>query len=87
MILNTHKKKISLLVCSLLLVSTSLFAQKGFLKGKITDKETGEALLGSTISVEGTSVGVSADLDGNYSLALEEGTHTILIQFISFNSV
>lgn len=84
MILNTHKKKISLLVCSLLLVSTSLFAQKGFLKGKITDKETGEALLGSTISVEGTSVGVSADLDGNYSLALEEGTHTILIQFISY---
>lgn len=84
MILNTYKKQISLLVCGLLLVSTSVVAQKGFLRGKITDKETGEALLGSTISEEGTSIGVSADFDGNFSLPLEEGTHTILIQFISY---
>ena len=67
-----------------MLISTPLFAQKGFLRGKVTDKETGEALFGSTISKEGTTIGVSADFDGNFSLPLEAGTHTILVQFISY---
>ena len=64
----------------------SSFAQKGFLRGKITDAETGEALIGATVSKQGTTVGAVADFDGNYSLALDPGTHTIVFQFVSYQT-
>jgi hypothetical protein len=36
--------------------------------GKLTDSETGEALIGATISVNGSTYGTVTDADGNYSI-------------------
>lgn len=71
---------------SLVLLSLSLFAQKGTLRGKIIDETNGETLIGATIMAAGTSTGTSSDFDGNYSLNLAPGTYTIRISFISYEA-
>jgi TonB-dependent receptor len=78
--------KRSLIVCALLLCCFVACAQKGFVRGKITDGETGEPLYGATIVKGGTTIGVISDFDGNYSLALDPGTHPIVLTFISYQT-
>lgn len=40
--------------------------------GRVTDAETGEALIGAAIRIKGTSRGTITDLDGNFTLSAEE---------------
>ena len=62
-----HTKKVmGLLVLFICLVSMSANAQN-VISGKVTD-ESGETLIGATVSVQGTSIGAATDVDGNYSL-------------------
>lgn len=75
-----------LLLSAIVFISASAFAQKGFVRGKITDGETGEPLYGATVLKDGTAVGVISDFDGNYSLSLDPGSHTILLRFISYQT-
>jgi hypothetical protein len=56
-------KKIFLIILVAVLVQQ--VQAQGFLRGKITDGETGETLIGATILVSGTTTGTSADIDGN----------------------
>lgn len=53
-----------------LLLSQSLytFAQEITLKGKITDKETKDALIGANVQVKGTNFGSVTDVDGNFEI-------------------
>lgn len=56
-----------LLVLFTVLSSNILFAgQTGKIAGKILDKETGEAVIGANVIVEGTFFGAAADIDGYY---------------------
>ncbi|SMD33723.1 TonB-dependent receptor [Reichenbachiella faecimaris] len=74
-----------LLTLGLIISATTLsLAQQGFLRGKVIDGSNGEGLFGSTITKQGTTQGSVADFDGNFSLALEAGTHNIVIQFVSY---
>lgn len=68
------------------LMSIGVHAQKGFLRGKVLDGDTGEGLIGATVYEQGTSTGAVADFDGNYSIELPEGLHTIVFQFVSYQS-
>ena len=45
-------------------------AAQGTVRGKITDGQTGETLIGANAFVEGTTKGAMADLDGNYNLTI-----------------
>lgn len=47
---------------------------------------TGEPIVGATISVVGTSTGTITDIDGNYSLKVDEGS-TLLFSFIGYTEV
>lgn len=37
-------------------------------KGRVTDKKTGEGIIGANVSVNGTTNGAATDLDGNFTL-------------------
>ncbi len=68
------------------ILSGILSAQTGTLRGKITDHETGEELIGATVILVGTSIGAAADLDGNFTVTnLEPGIYEFTCQFISYN--
>lgn len=60
------------------------YGQNGFLRGNIVDGENGEGLIGTTVVKEGTVQGTIADFEGNYSLSLGPGIHTIVFQFVSY---
>jgi len=80
----TKKLLITLL---LLTIMSGLMAQTGIVRGKVTDAETGEELIGATVLVEGTMTGASADLDGNYSIDMAPvGIQTLKVQYISYET-
>ncbi len=61
-------------------------AQQGYLKGKITDKKTGEELVGAAVVVDGTTIGTITDFMGEYTMPpLEAGSYTIRVQYISYD--
>ncbi len=61
-------KKINLIIILILLSNTFLFAQKGTIRGKIFDGNTGEVIIGATIIVSGTEplIGAVSDFDGSF---------------------
>ena len=64
------------------------FAQNGTIKGHVKDAKTGEALVGTTVFIEGTTIGTITDFDGNYLLPnAPAGTHTLVCSFISYETV
>ena len=70
------------------LVSNIIWVSKADIpiKGKITDQKTGEALIGVSINVKGTTVGVFTDVNGNYSLnAPENGL--LVITYIGYETI
>ncbi len=78
-------KNILLIVFAFL--SLGVLGQEGSIKGKITDAETGEELIGATVVIAGTTKGSAADLDGNYNIeGIEAGNYTIVCQYISYQS-
>jgi iron complex outermembrane receptor protein len=56
------------------------------LEGKVLDAKTGEALVGASVAVKGTSIGSVADLDGTYTLDLDPGKHTLLVSYIGYKT-
>ncbi len=63
----------------------SIFAQSGgAIKGRVSDKESNSELPGATIQVEGTVIGATSDIYGNYYLPLDEGTHQIEVRYLGF---
>lgn len=57
----------------LILAGTVSLAQSFTVSGKVTDANSGEAVIGATVMVKGTTRGVSADAGGMYSLSVESG--------------
>ena len=70
------KKIYFLLFCFHFLFLGAGMAQKGIIKGNITDSQSKETLIGVLISVN-DSVGALSDIDGNYELKLKPGSHTL----------
>jgi len=64
--------------CLSLLVAVSAMAADITVKGTVTDAETGEALIGVSILVKGTTNGTVSDFDGAYTLTVPESS---VIQF------
>ncbi len=59
-----------LLFVFFLLLSGNIFSQS--LSGTITDAKTGEAMIGATIVVKGTTIGTTTDLDGKFSMEVPQ---------------
>ena len=66
--------------------SVLVFAQgTGKIAGTVTDKKTGETLIGVSVKIAGTTKAVGTDVDGKYILGgLTAGKHTIEISYISY---
>ncbi|HHZ98910.1 MAG TPA: carboxypeptidase-like regulatory domain-containing protein [Candidatus Marinimicrobia bacterium] len=61
---------------------------RGKIRGVVTDQETGEALVGANVSIEGTSLGASTDLNGVYVvLAIPTGTYAVRVGYIGYREV
>jgi outer membrane receptor protein involved in Fe transport len=65
-----------------------MLAQDGKLRGKATDKESGEPLIGANVQVEGMSLGASTDVNGEYVvLSVPAGVYTLKASYVGYASV
>ena len=64
-----------------LMLSVGALAQSAQLKGNVID-ETGQPLVGVSVSVEGTTTGTITDIDGNFVLNVPSTSENLLFQFI-----
>ncbi|MEM0941657.1 MAG: carboxypeptidase-like regulatory domain-containing protein [Bacteroidota bacterium] len=75
--------KILLLSVLVLLVIASAIAQRT-VSGKVTD-ESGEALPGVNVLIQGTMTGTQTDLDGNFRISVEDG-EILVFSYVGFES-
>lgn len=72
----------------ILLPAQSLLAATGQIKGQITDKETGDPVIGASVQLVGTTLGARTDVDGRYQiLRVEIGTYTLKVTSVEYANV
>lgn len=81
------KQQIGRLLSTLLLATFSLGITAGVIQGTIIDKQTKEPLTGATVQIAGTTTGTVADVEGNYTLTLSNGTYTIEVKYIGYKTL
>jgi len=80
------RKSIFLGLVLVFLLPLSLYAQKGSITGKVTNVETGEALVGANIVIQGTTLGAATGINGNYIIRnVPIGTYTLKVTFIGYD--
>ncbi|MFV0289489.1 MAG: SusC/RagA family TonB-linked outer membrane protein, partial [Mangrovibacterium sp.] len=72
------------IVLLLSMSGTQVFAQHA-VKGKVTDKATGESIPGATILVQGTTNGTLSDLDGVFTIEMDS-SQLLEISFVGFQT-
>ncbi len=72
--------------CVCLFISNLTIAQSGIIRGCIIDDENAEPMFAANAGIEGTTIGASADFDGNFELSVEAGNYTIIASFIGYNT-
>jgi TonB-dependent receptor len=79
-------KQAILALLLLVLMSAASFAQgTGKISGTISDKKTGETLIGVTVKLKGSTKGMATDVDGKYSITgLANAKYTVVYQYIGY---
>ena len=82
---KNYSKKYALLL-AFLMMSVMAFAQSGGITGKVVD-DTNQPVPGATVSVDGTTIGASTDVNGNYTIHLKAGTYTVTAKFLGYTNL
>jgi hypothetical protein len=82
------QNKLKSLLVLLFVLSAGLVSAQATIKGFVSDKSNGEPAIFVTVSLEGTSYGVTTDVTGYFSLSkIPAGTYTIKINSLEFGTV
>ncbi len=83
------KKPINSAVLTLLvflIISAHLAGQTGSISGTVKDKSNLETLIGTTVQIEGSTIGTTTDINGQFILKnLKPGTYNIKVSYVSYN--
>lgn len=71
------------ILCLLLICSGFAYGQRQ-ISGTVLDEDTGEALIGVSIVVVGTSTGTATDIDGTYNLRVPEGATQLQFSYTGY---
>jgi TonB-dependent receptor len=87
-IYKTQKMKFKLII-TLLFISVLGFAQnKGIITGTLTDKDlNNEPLPFANVLVKGTTIGVTTNEVGKYSISIEPGSYTLQFSFVGYENI
>ncbi|WP_256004186.1 TonB-dependent receptor [Pedobacter deserti] len=69
-----------------IIFSTTVFSQdSGRISGTVSDKKTGETVVGASVKLKGTNRGMATDANGKYILSgLSDGTYTIQVSYVGY---
>ncbi|PCI95044.1 MAG: TonB-dependent receptor [Flavobacteriales bacterium] len=86
--MNRLKLNGFLLIFFTLMLSVNTIAQKGIVRGFIYNDKTGEAEIGATVFLKGTTMGAATDVNGFYSITkIPAGSYTLMVTSLGFDSV
>ncbi len=74
----------SILMILLSISSLTIFMSKTAIKGKVSDAQSGDPLVGAVITIKGTNLGAQTDVDGNFELKVKPGTYRLVCTLIGF---
>ena len=81
-------RKITILFLLLLIPAYTFAGTVGKIKGKVTDLQSGEQLIGANVIVMGSSFGAATDANGEYVINnLDAGTYTVKASYIGYKAV
>jgi TonB-dependent receptor len=83
----THFKRAAfvLLLLAFIMPFAAVAQNTGRVVGTITDRSTGDPLIGANILIQGTTIGAAADMDGRYVIrAVPPGTHTLVASYLGY---
>lgn len=81
MLMNFRNLLITFMV--ILFFSSATFAQ-GLIRGVVQDVNTDETLIGATVLIRGTTIGVTTNLDGSFLLIAPEGDHSLVVSYVGY---
>ncbi len=88
MSLSTIRAAATAVLLAVVMGSIALAGTTGKVRGKVTDKQTGEPLVGATVIIEGTSQGAATSIDGEYIiLNVQPGTYVLRARFLGYKDV
>ena len=76
-----------LLLLALFMFSLTAFAQNITVKGKVTDAQTGEAMIGLNVVIKGTVRGVATDIDGQYTIPNCPPDAVLVFSYIGYDQI
>lgn len=80
-------KKLGTLL-AILLVQAYAFGQTGEIRGRITDAETNGPLVGAAVTLAGTTMGASTDVNGEYAIKnIPTGQYRLRIAYVGYITV
>jgi len=72
---------------AVLSLSSSVFAQKGTIKGRVFDAKTNQAIEFASILIQGTNIGSTSDLDGNFIFTgIEPGFKHLIVSSVGYQT-
>jgi len=74
------------LIVTLLLITSSAFAQSFKVKGNVISSEDKLPVIGATVLIKGTNIGTSTDLIGNFEINIPKSGTTLTFSFIGMTS-
>ena len=81
---NVLRKSQLIFMASCMCVFT-VFAQGIQVSGTVNDNE-GEALIGASVQVKGTSTGITADVDGKYTLTVPNQSSILVFSYVGYTT-
>lgn len=70
-----------------IMACATLASAQQTLKGKVTDANSNEPLIGVNVMAKGSTSGAITDNDGSYAFQVPEGTSTITFSYIGFGTI
>ena len=77
------RKNLLLTLLVIVFFSSATFAQ-GLVRGVLQDVNTNETLIGATVVIKGTTIGVTTNLDGSFLLIAPEGEHSLIFRYVGY---
>lgn len=77
-------KKVLLLFVLLMVCALQIIAQSRTITGTVTDKSSGEPLVGAAVLVQGTTLGVTTDFDGKYTIIVSDKSKVLEFSSVSY---
>ena len=80
------KRRNLLLTMMVMVIFTAATFAQGVVRGVVQDVNTDETLIGATVVIEGTTIGVTTNLDGSFLLIVPEGDHKLAVRYVGYET-